>query len=217
MRQQLLLADVADEWVQIAALSAPPAKSGDLLEAVLAQFQPDVPAYASLVERLSQLVARSQPPATVHQLLERATAMTSVSEAAWQAPLLRGLAQGLKQNRTTRLANARQGTQRRLVRACFDHPSVPVREASVQMLHTGRASGRAQTQTALQQAQRRVANRELPEAERVQALNFLSLRDPGCPLTPDFWKEQRVTSREPLPVQGPALHTPRMLSRNKRW
>ena len=204
VRRQLLLADVEDEWVQIAALSAPPAQSDDLLEAVLAEFKPEVPAYASLVERLSQLVAASQPPARVNQLLERATTMTSAPEAPWQAPMLRGLAQGLKRNRTARLANTGQDTQHRLIQACFSHPSIPVREASVQVLQTVGLQEGTQAQTALQQAQRRVANRELPEEERVQSLNFLALRNPA-PYT-DFL-EALVTPREPLPVQLAALHT----------
>ncbi len=203
-RQQLLLADVEDKWVQIAALSAPPTQSSDLLEAVLTHFEPDIPAYASLVERLSQMVAASQPSATVNQLLERATTITPVSKDSWQAPVLRGLAKGLRRNETDGLANARQDTQQRLIQACFSHPSIPVREASVQMLHTVGLSEGSQAQAALQQAQRRVANRALSEAERVQSLNFLALRNPA-PYT-DFL-EALVTPREPLPVQLAALHT----------
>ena len=204
VRQKLLLADVEDGWVQIAALSAPPSQGLALLEAVLSQFDSDVPAYASLIERLSALVAASQPSATVVNLLERATANTSASEAFWQAPMLSGLAYGLRRNETVRLASAQLGTQYRLVRACFNHPSMAVREASVQMLRTVGLQEGAQTQTALQEAQRQGGNRELSEAERVQALNFLALRNPA-PYA-DFL-EAMLTPSEPLPVQLAALHT----------
>ena len=204
VRQKLLLADVEDGWVQIAALSAPPSQGLALLEAVLSQFDSDVPAYASLIERLSALVAASQPSATVVNLLERATANTAASEAFWQAPMLSGLAYGLRRNETVRLASAQLGTQYRLVRACFNHPSMAVREASVQMLRTVGLQEGAQTQTALQEAQRQGGNRELSEAERVQALNFLALRNPAPHA--DFL-EAMLTSSEPLPVQLAALHT----------
>jgi hypothetical protein len=59
VRQQLLFKDIEDEWVQVAALSAPASHKSGLLEAKLTDFRQDIPAYAALVKRLSAMAGAS--------------------------------------------------------------------------------------------------------------------------------------------------------------
>ncbi len=74
----------------------------------------------------------------------------------------------------------------------------------MQLLRTVGLKPGALSLTAQQEAQRRAADRALLSAERVSALNILSLGNPA-PYT-DFL-ETLITPREPLPVQLAALHT----------
>jgi putative membrane-bound dehydrogenase-like protein len=200
VRQKLLFKDVEDEWVQIAALSAPSSQKSNLLEAVLDGFREDVPAHASLVQRLSAMAGASEQPKMVLQLLQRATAPVSEETEAWQAPVLRGLAQGLKSRKSP--SSNFQAEQSLLVRAFFEHPSLPVRQGALQVLQvTGLPDG-SRTETAMRQAKRIADDPGLPAEKRAQAINFLALRNPASHTS--FLKELIVPG-EPLPVQLAAL------------
>ena len=129
VRQQLLFKDINDEWVQIAALSAVPSGNTGLLDAVLSKFQPSVPAYASLVQRLSAIAATSQPPHVIRQLLKKATMPVSAAAQNWQAPLLKGIAQGLRNKKP--IPPELLTDQNLLVQSFFNHPSIPAREGAL--------------------------------------------------------------------------------------
>ncbi len=92
-RQVLLFHDINDKWVQVAALSAAGSQSGGLLSTVLKNFKAGVPAYGSLVQRLTTMVGASSSPEQVRALIRQAAAPGT---QVWQAPVLDGLAQGLR-------------------------------------------------------------------------------------------------------------------------
>lgn len=200
VRQQLLFRDITDEWVQVAALSAPAPQKADLLAAVLARYQPEVPAYASLVQRLSAMTGNSADQQAIDRLLQKAVAPNQA--AAWQAPVLVGLAQGLKNKQ---LDPARlQTTQRLLVGTCFTHPATPVRQGALHLLQVVGLPDGPQTQAALRQARQMAANTALPEAQRAAAIDFLALH---IPRTYASFLQGLITPQEPLPVQLAALRT----------
>ncbi len=66
VRQKLLLSDVEDPWVQMAALSAPASESLPLLEFVLAHYEPDVPR-VRLLGRTTQCGSGRQPALGDHR------------------------------------------------------------------------------------------------------------------------------------------------------
>jgi hypothetical protein len=76
VRQKLLFKDIEDEWVQIAALSAPAASTSGILESILKEFREDLPAHASLVKRLSAMAGASGQPGIMLQLIKKATALS---------------------------------------------------------------------------------------------------------------------------------------------
>ncbi len=202
VRQQLLFKDISDPWVQIAALSAPSSQNAELLEAVLAQFKRDDPAYASLVQRLSAMAGNSQSPQRIRQLLQKAATPVSQEEGAWQAAMLEGLARGLTSRKA--LPAELQTAQSLLLRASLEHPAIPVRESALHMLQVIGLPEGAQTRTAMQKARQMAANRSLPEAQRAKAIDFLALQNPKSYAE---FLESLINPREPLTVQLSALHT----------
>ncbi|GAB3898097.1 c-type cytochrome [Larkinella knui] len=202
-RQKLLFADIDDPWVQIAALSAPSSQKGDLLNAVLARFKPDQPAYGSLVERLSAMAGASQPTKTINQLLQKATAPVSEDRATWQASLIKGIGQGIKR-RNSSLDSNFQAEQALLIRTFFDHPAPSIRSACLQVLQVTGLPEDARTNAALAKAVQTAGDAKQSEEKRSEAIGFLALHDatPQIPLL-----KKMIAPNEPLSVQVAALKT----------
>ncbi|PSR55838.1 dehydrogenase [Adhaeribacter arboris] len=202
VRQQILFKDLADEWIQVAALSASSGQNAALLEAVLAQYKPGNPAYASLVQRLSALVGARQEPQAIRQLLQKATTTIAEGQEAWRAPVLMGLAQGLKNRKS--LPAELQTARNILIQTCLEHPSASVREGALKILQVTKLPAGTLTQKARQQAQQIAKNKKLPEDQRALAVEFLALANPKPYTT---FLTNIINPREPLPVQLAALHT----------
>ncbi|HEY9488501.1 MAG TPA: PVC-type heme-binding CxxCH protein, partial [Chryseosolibacter sp.] len=200
LRQDLLFANVEDPWMQIAALSAPESHKTGLLDAVLARFRDDTPAYASLVERLSAMAGASQETETIQKLITRAT--SSASQKNWQGPILEGLAQGLKGKNVGGISFAISRSI--LLKTFFSHPSSTVRKGSLDLLKAIGLPEAGETQSALEQAKRVAANVKLPAQQRAEAIEFLALKNPA-PFA-DFLKGLIATG-EALPVQIAVLRT----------
>ncbi|GAB3278856.1 c-type cytochrome [Larkinella harenae] len=201
-RQQLLFRDLDDPWVQVAALSASSAQAGALLDVVLKNYQSDVPAYASLVQRLTTMVGAGNDAGRIQALIRQATRSNT---ADWQAPILAGLTEGLSRRKID-LSRLRE-EPRQLVQTCFDHPAGAVRKASLQLLKVVGMPDPAQARIAFDKAVTRAGNRSLSDEKRTEALDFLALGDP----TPQVsFLKKLITPREQPSVQLAAL---RVLSR----
>ena len=200
-RKDLLFKDINDEWVQIAALSAPPSQNTGLLEDVLARFQPSIPAYSSLVERLSAMAAASQQPKVIHELLKKATMPVSTSQTEWQASLLKGIAQGLKSRKSA--PSELREDQSLLVQSFFTHPSISARDGALHILQIIGIDDGKKTETALLNAREIADDTSLPVDQRAQAVNFLALQNPQPYVS---FLEHLITPGEPGPVQLAALN-----------
>lgn len=200
-RKELLFRDINDEWVQIAALSAPPSQNTGLLEDVLAKFQPSMPAYSSLVQRLSAMAAASQQPQIIHELLKKATMPVSTSQIQWQASLLKGIAQGLKSRKS--IPSVLRKDQSLLIQSFFTHPSNSARDGALHILQIIGIDDGKKTETAMLSARKIADSASLPPDQRAQAVNFLALQNPQ-PYT--SFLEHLITPGEPAPVQLAALN-----------
>jgi putative membrane-bound dehydrogenase-like protein len=198
-RQELLFTDINDEWVQVAALSAPPSQNNGLLDAVLAKFDASVPAYGSLVQRLCATAASSRQPGAVHRLLQMAAAHASGGNLAWQAAIFKGIAEGLKNKKLIppELLNDRS----LLVKTFFDHPSISARDGALHILQITGYEGK-QTQESMLRAKNIAANASVSPEERAQAINFLALQD-AKPYTSLL--KNLITPAQPAPVQLAAI------------
>jgi putative membrane-bound dehydrogenase-like protein len=200
VRQQLLFRDIADEWVQMAALSAPASHTSGLLEALLNDFRQDIPAYASLVKRLSAMTGTSGQAEKIAWLIQKATDPATGKNSMWKAAVLEGLAQGIKSRAAS--SSAWQTEKNLLVNACFQHPVSHVRKASLQLLKVTGLPEPSMVQAAMKQARQIAGNTALPEEERALAIRFIALKKPA----PDrSFLEALIVPGEPLPVQLAAL------------
>lgn len=197
-RQTLLFADIDDKWVQIAALTASSSHSGALLDVVLKNYKPDVPAYGSLVQRLTTMVGAGGSAEAVHRLIAKGAAPT---EIAWQGPVLNGLAQGLRNRKPQPVADA---DRQLLINVFFDHASADVRKGALQLLKVSGINNDAVAASAIAKAAKNAADRSLSNDQRSEAVNFIALRDPAqyAPLL-----EQLIVPQEHPTVQLAAIST----------
>ena len=200
VRSKLLFDNIQDKWMQIAALSADASQTASLLQVALGKFREEIPAYASLVQRLTAMVGANASADDIHQLIRKATAVQTAKQLAWQAPILDGLAQGLK-NRTTTVpvSEADQGI---LIKTFFESPSRPLSQAAYQLLKTNGISGEAMKKEAIARAAAIIGDTELADNKRADAIDFLSLGDPSIHAN---LLESLLVPQERAPVQLAAL------------
>ncbi|WP_228779861.1 PVC-type heme-binding CxxCH protein [Aquiflexum lacus] len=172
-REKLLFENIEDEWMQVAALSAPFEDNKTLMQASLANYDINIPAYGTLVQRLSAMTAYSLDKDAILDLISKGTNTNSVHESHWQAPLLNGLAQGLQSKNIDR--STFRPAENMLLTACFENPSLQVRQASLELLKALGVTESPQSKILKEKAKAIAANKGLSEQERVIGINFLSL------------------------------------------
>lgn len=167
---------------------------------MLAKFQPSIPAYSSLVQRLSAMATASQSQQTIHGLLKKATMPVSPSKIEWQASLLKGIAQGLKSRKS--IPSELLKDQNLLVQSFFTHPSVSARDGALNILQIIGLRDGKKTQTAILRARGIADDASLPAEQRAQAVNFIALRNPQPYIS---FLQHLITPRQPPQVQLAAL------------
>ena len=176
VRNKLLFKDVNDKWIQIAALSAPSSQIAPLLKVVLNNYHSEVPAFTSLVQRLTRMVGISGSQGVVSQIIKQSTALPHGKDLSWQGPMLEGLAKGLesRKSKSPKSFLSLDQEQNLLVSTFFDHPTSEVRMAAVDML---RVLGLKDNKN-IQRAVKISTDRSLSDEIRTEAINFISLSDP---------------------------------------
>ncbi len=99
IRNNILFRDIKDKWVQIAALSAPVEQTAALLNVVLAKYNAEEPAYASLVTRLTEMAGASAENDALLALIKESCVQQPAQ--AWQGSMLSGLARGIRKRKPT--------------------------------------------------------------------------------------------------------------------
>ena len=198
VRNKLLFRDINDKWVQVAALSGSSFQTASLLNVVLDSFRKEAPAHASLVQRLSAMTAGSKNQATIHQLIQKATT-GQLSE--WAAPLLEGLAQGLK---TQKQYTALKKEQDILIKTFFEHPTPGLRNASLSLLKVMALPDKVSKKQAIEKALSIAIEQNQPEEKRVQAIHFIALDNPA-PYKNSL--QQLIVPGEPSSIQVAAIRT----------
>lgn len=175
-RNKILFMDLNDRWVQIAALSASSSQTSSLLKLVVQNFKQEVPAYASIVERLTTMIGGSGDPGTIRQIIREASLADHQTPKGWEAPALEGLALGLEKRK---ISFALPKEQHLLIRTFFEHPSPALRTASLNMLKVTGMHSDVQAKSAMEKAVSNAENLKLSEEKRVEAIQFLALDNPA--------------------------------------
>lgn len=200
-RNKLLFMDLDDKWVQIAALSASSSQTAPLLKRVVENFRPDLPAYASIVERLTAMIGGSGDPHTIRKVIHQATLGDLPTARGWEAPALQGIAQGLDKRK---VSFDLQKEQNLLIRTFFEHSSPALRSASLDLLKVTGLHQDTQAKRAIEMAVSNARNADLPEEKRVEAIWFLTLDD--LAIYVDLLKSL-IIPQEQQSVQLAALNT----------
>lgn len=197
-RETILFKDMRDPWVQTAALTS--AYGNDVLFAeALKRYQSHDEAYAALVQRLSTLTGARGDAAAVRSVIRKA--LVPANKLGWQAPVLRGLAESL--NKKTDLA-ALEAEKSLLLNASLKNPNPEIRQASMQLLRKIGLPAGPKTQAAIKTAILTASNKGATTEKRVEAIQFLSFRNPA---EYSDMLQKRVVPSEPRPVQIAALKT----------
>jgi len=171
-RNKVLFDDLDDNWVQIAALSAASSQTFSLLKLLLDNYKQDRPAYASLAQRLASMIGVGGNPGNIRPLVEQAL-IGSKENNGWQAPVLEGLAEGMRRNPVPNSILKNQFSA--LINMCFEHPSTSVRNASLNLLTVAGIQDKAQLHIAIEKAVLIVNDSSLPDEKRADAVRFLAL------------------------------------------
>ena len=201
VRNKILFRDIEDEFVQVAALSARASQTESLLDSVLSQYGQHVPAYGTLVQSLTAMITARGTSSYGYRLLQQATSPVPEDSATWQVAVLKGMAKGLDSRNTPLQSHE----QRILLRAFFDHPAFAVRQASLQVLQSGRLSDDAQARAAMERARKIGVDQNKHERERSLAIDFLALQ--RNPATDAPLLKRLILEEKSLPVQLAAIRT----------
>lgn len=200
VREKLLFKDIDDNWVQIAALSASSSQSVYMMNAILSKYNAGIPAYGSLVKRLAVMIGASQNTNTIHAFLLKAVKPDSAGEETWQAPLLEGIADGLKSRKS--LPGGIRDEQGLIINTCFNHNNVAIRESARHVLQVIGLSGGSQAQDLMQHAKQVAENNTISSEKRSEAIHLLALQNPKPFVS---FLENLIRPEIPLNVQIAAL------------
>ena len=200
-RNKLLFSDINDKWVQIAALSASSSQTTSLLKDVLNKFRPDVPAYASLAERLATMVGIGGAADDIHRFVGESLTNGSDKQAAKSA-ILHGIAQGLGSRKSSLTISMED--QQLLVKTFFENPSSEIREASLQLLKVNGITDPSFKTASINKAVAIMSDSSKTDKTRSEAIQFIALGDPA-PYAKSL--EKLIDTKEEIPVQLAALQT----------
>ncbi len=180
-RNKLLFKDINDKWVQIAALTAGSSQTESILQDVLNKYQPDIPAYASLVQRTSSMIANHGDQASIVRMIQKSTSINAGKQSAWQGPMLQGLADGLESLKSKSQESIKNISSYNnvLIKTFFEHPLKEVRNASLNILKITELDNDNLTKSAMERSLKIMTNRNLTDEKRSEAINFISLKDPS--------------------------------------
>ncbi len=175
-QEQLLLRDIEDEWVQVAALSASSDRAAAYFARAVAPGSPftasESPGRARFFDRLGGVLAARQKAGEI------TTAISAVNDAAatgewWRASLLEGIARGV----TSADRRALAGSQATLLTiATGDRPRL--RRAAVTLLAAAGVEAGSATTTALATATRITKDAKATADARVDAIALIALVNP---------------------------------------
>lgn len=175
-RNQLLFRDMENRWFQVAALSAASLKTEELLKLMVEKSRSDIPSYASMIERLSAMIAGSLEAPAVNRYIHQTVVPRSSKEKAVQPFILKGLAQGLR-SRPNKLS-INESDQQLLLKTFFESSSDELRRAALQFLQVSKISDSAVLNKAISEALAIARNTQLPDKKRADAVDLLALGNP---------------------------------------
>ncbi|MCI0621188.1 MAG: c-type cytochrome [Acidobacteria bacterium] len=178
-QNQLLLASLEDEWMQIAALSASSDRAVQYFDMAAARRREltaaESDARRSFLRKVGAIIGTRQKPAEIQKVLQAAASEAQAGTTWWRAASLEGLAEGVNRRKTE--GTALKGAQELLFRLFGSH-STPVRRAALSLLQAGNIGDGAAYQRTLTRSLAAAGDRSGDSEQRADAVSFLALVHP---------------------------------------
>ncbi len=123
------------------------------------------------------MVGSSGSEENIKKLIEQASVTANGKNGAWQAPILSGLADGLRNRKP---APVSEKDKELLVKTFFEHPTPDVRRASLQLLKITGVENQQLINSGIEKAAKIAEDTSLSNEKRSEAINFLSIIEPCC-------------------------------------
>jgi putative membrane-bound dehydrogenase-like protein len=202
VQEKLLLGDIEDEWMQVAALSASSARAPHLFDITVSAGKgitaKESKGRSTFFRLVCAVVGSRQNPEEIQRVLAVVAREPQVGSEWWRAASLEGLAYGAGKRMNSA---ALRGSQEALLKL-FDSPSTLVRRASLELLKAAGLSPGPSANKALKRAAAMAADRTTAPELRADCISLLALAGPDSQ-TPLF--ERLIDPQEPEAVQTAAV------------
>lgn len=174
-RRQLLLQDMEDPWVQLAALSASVPRPLELLELAVSEFSGSASKQrVEFFRQIGTLVGAAGDPSALRRLFERVSGRGKPASDWWRAAGLEGLARGLRrESRDDRTQGISSGRLLKLA----ESSSPLLRSAALQLLDLAPKPLSRVGKSFQDRVLSRIGDRTLAPALRADSVRLLALLD----------------------------------------
>ena len=201
LRNRFLFDDVDDEWMQVAALSAPGWDPRELWRAAVDRFaSKETPGRRALFARIGGVAGASKQVNAFREILRAIAAGRGPSDQWWRAATLEGLAGGVRSG--SRPGPELDPERTLLADMLFASENVAFRRAGLQLLQAIGLPDDATTASLLRKAEQLVADPRGDVESRADAVRLLATRNVG---PHEALLRGVLTRAEPTPVQVAAV------------
>ena len=202
-QEKLLINNIEDKWMQVAALSASSESAPQFFDLALCHktgfTAKKTVGHDTLFRQVCAVIGARQKPGEIRQVLAAASRAPRTSSEWWCAASLEGLARGTSGKEAG--TNALKGSQDLLLRL-FEHPKTSVRRASLELLKVARLSTGPSVNQALKRAEVAATDDNADPEARADAIGLLGLA--GAEVQVPLFKKL-IDPQEPDPVQAAAV------------
>lgn len=203
VRQKLLMKDIEDKWVQVAALTSSAGKEYTLIEKAFPVLAANPTEGKELFfHNCAAVIGLSDRSDDIKKLVRLATTNNTAASAWWQAACLNGLSKTIA--KTDLAAENRTVEQQSLLSKFNSATAARVRAAAIDLLISMGVQKNAEWQVVMQEARSVAANRGPEVNFRNDAIRLIALEKNS---TDTALLQQLIIPAEPETLQQTALHT----------
>jgi len=176
VRHQLLIEDVEEEWMQVAALSAAGSNPQELWHAAVERLAArETPARRALFGRIGAGAGATKPARAAQEILHAVAAGGAPSDTWWRAATLEGLVGGVRSR--NRPGPELDPERTLLAGMVFSGEDAAIRRAGLELLDVIGLPGDAATAPLLRQAEHLIADSRADPESRGDAVRLLAMHD----------------------------------------
>lgn len=172
VRNRMVMKDIGERWMQVAALSSSAPKTDQLLNLSITHYQKNEEAYQQFIRSIVSVITASHDIDEIQKLIRQSLKPTGTRGDEWRASIIQGMVAG---TRNMNLESTALNPERNLlINSIFSDPSDQVRSASLDLLrHLGLPQNSVMEQ-ANGKALASIRDKNQSEANRTRAIGFIA-------------------------------------------